>query len=195
MTLASTAAIILASGRSKRFGPHDKLLTPFRSKPLAAHSAECVAGLPVQSAIAIVPAGNGPLAYLFAGFGITPIFNDAADDGQGASLALGIRTVQDLPVSSALVLLADMPFVTAQHIESLSAVLGDAEAAASRHDGILQPPLLFSRASFPRLTALTGDKGGKAALAALSHVAMQDISALEATDIDTPETLAALSLD
>lgn len=193
VTLKTTACIILASGFSSRFGTGNKLLAALDGQPLAAHCAGLVASLPVHTAIGVVPAGDHAVAHVFRTAGIGTIPNPEADKGQGASLALGIRHIEPLPVTAAIVLLADMPFVSAAHINKLADALGGNDAAASRHGNISQPPLIFSRAVFPQLATLTGDKGGKTLLTTLEQVVTVDMSAREATDIDTPDRLMDVS--
>lgn len=190
MNLNRVAAVILASGFSQRFGADDKLLSDLNGQPLAAHSAAVVSALPFHSATAIVPANNIRLIQLYDDAGIEPVQNHNADLGQGASLALAINHIKNTPVDAALILLADMPFVTAAHIKKLADRMDDRDAVASRHGDVPQPPLLFARSTFEALATLSGDKGGKAFLATLSNTAFVDMAAREATDIDTPEALA-----
>ncbi len=192
MTLTRTAAVILASGLSKRFGDQDKLLAPLGGLPVASYVAAMVANLPFHSAFAVVPSDNASLADLFNANGIVPILNRSAAEGQGASLALGIRHVQELQIDAALVLLADMPFVTANHLEALATAAETSDAVASMANGTRQPPILFRSSVFSSLAFLDGDRGGKALLSELEAVVDVEISADEAIDIDTPETLSRL---
>lgn len=190
MNLDRVVAVILASGFSQRFGADDKLLSHLNGKPLAAHSAALVSALPFHSATAIVPAGNTKLMQLYKDDGIEPLENHNADLGQGASLALAISHIANSSVDAALILLADMPFVTAEHVKKLADCMDDQDAVASRHDDVPQPPLLFARSTFEALATLSGDKGGKAFLARLDHKTFVDMPPREATDIDTSEALA-----
>jgi len=190
--LERTAAVILASGLSQRFGAADKLMALLKGSPVASYIAKTVGQLPFHSAVAVVPADKAPLAALFDAEGITPVLNPSAADGQGASLALGITHIQHSQVDAALVLLADMPFVTLGHLNALASSLKTSDAAASVANGIQQPPILFSASTFPALASLSGDKGGKALLRELEDVVDVELSTAEAIDIDTPETLARL---
>ncbi len=190
MKLNRIAAVVLASGFSQRFGANDKLLAHLSGQPLAAYSAALVSAMPFRSTTAIVPAGKPKLMQLYRDAGIEPLENHNADLGQGASLALAINHIKDSSVDAALILLADMPFVTAGHLKKLADRMEDHNAVASRHDGVPQPPLLFARSTFQALTTLSGDKGGKALLATLDNTQSVDMPAHEATDIDTPEALA-----
>ncbi|MHA7871195.1 MAG: nucleotidyltransferase family protein [Hyphococcus sp.] len=179
--------IILAAGFSRRFGPADKLLTPFRGKPLAAHTASVVAELPAANKVAVAPSANDDLAALFAGAGISTLENATPQAGLGRSLALGVTEVaRDNHCAAALVLLADMPFVEMAHLERLLAEIGDSEAAIA-FDGIRQtPPALFRRSLFPALCKLTGDRGAKEILQGAQRVRRVRTPAEALKDIDTP---------
>jgi len=192
VTLERTAAVILASGLSRRFGSNDKLLAPLRGAPVASHVAETVAQMPFHTAIAVVPADNASLADVFEAKGIMPVHNPSAAEGQGASLALGIAQIQRLQVDAALVLLADMPFVTEGHLRALVSSLKTSDAVASMANSIQQPPILFRADTFPALASLGGDKGGKALLRELEDVVDVALPASEAIDIDTPKILSRL---
>lgn len=192
MTLERTAAVILASGLSQRFGADDKLMACLKGSPVASYVAKTVGQLPFHSAVAVVPTTNAPLASVFEAEGIAPVLNPSAAEGQGASLALGIAQIQHLAVDAAFVLLADMPFVTSGHLNALALSLKRSDAAASFANGIQQPPILFGASTFPALASLSGDKGGKALLRELEDVVDIELPGTEAIDIDTPETLARL---
>jgi len=96
-----------------------------------------------------------------------------------------------------MVLLADMPRVTAGHVAAL--------AAAFRPDGICVPvfqgrrgnPVLLARRYFAEIQGLTGDKGARGLIAehaeAVAEVVVADDGIL--IDVDTPEALRALGGD
>ncbi len=195
MSLADVAIIILASGLSQRFGTRDKLLAPLNGQPMATFTANLVSGLDAGKAISVVPADNPHLASIYADAGIELVLNPSPEKGQGASLALGIAGIQGLPVAAALVLLADMPFVTPSHIQAVVAALDNHDAVASRYKGVILPPVLFARKTFGTLTRLTGDKGGRAVFENLSKTACVDMPERDATDIDTPQALARSSVN
>lgn len=189
MNPAEIAIVILASGRSRRFGTQDKLMADLLGQPMAMHSAKLAIAMQAHTIVATVAWDNEPLAELYSGMGIAVVNNSDADSGQGTSLALGVQHILDMPVHAVLVMLADMPFVTSGHLTSLMDCLGDGDAAASTCEGVLMPPILFARSAFNTLAALEGDKGGKAVLKTLPRIVEVEMSAHEATDIDTVEML------
>lgn len=191
MTPDRLAVIILAAGASRRFGSTDKLLHPVDGKPLAAHTAHLAHTIGARITCAVIPGDAPKRAGLFDQAGIDTLVNKDAAQGQGSSLALGIRHLTDKPVDAALILLADMPRVPLAHVSAmLNAAAEGIDAVASRTGEITQPPLLFCRPAFPALQALAGDTGGKAVLNRLSDVTAVDLPATEAIDIDTQADIA-----
>lgn len=86
----SVAAVLLAAGRSTRFGREDKLAAPLSGVPLALHAARRLAVLPV--AARIVVAGPAPLDY--GGEGFVTVHNARPEAGLGHSIALGVETAR-----------------------------------------------------------------------------------------------------
>ena len=95
--------------------------------------------------------------------------------------------------SAALVLLGDMPGVTAEHIGNLAAAAGARRIAVPVHDGKRGNPVAWGRRYFARLRGLEGDVGGKALLAEFADDIVEVPVASDAIfmDVDTPEALAA----
>ncbi len=153
------AAVVLAAGLSSRF-PGDKLLHPLRGKPLAARIADTLAALPFAHRLAVCPAESPGRTSLFAARGFEIVVNDAPGRGMASSLALAAQRAIALDVDGLLVCLADMPNVTATHLERLLSAAGDAPAATVV-DGRHGPPAVFGRDLLPALASLTGDKGAR----------------------------------
>lgn len=185
---ANVAAILLAAGRSARFGAADKLLAPLDGVPLAVHSAHRIAELSPGRTVAICRDASGPLAVELAAFGFEIIVNPHPEQGLSRSLALGIGVVADGPAAAALICLADMPFVGTAHLRALLQRFDpvDAPVIASSSGTAPMPPALFARSLFERLMRMEGDVGARALLAGAALVAA---SAGDLADIDRPDDL------
>ncbi|MCW2365751.1 molybdenum cofactor cytidylyltransferase [Sphingobium sp. B7D2B] len=187
MALPGLAVALLAAGRSTRFGTADKLAAELGGSALIGWAAE--AGRTVKAAhhLLVAPAG---VDWGSQAPGYRLVVNSRPEAGMAHSLGLAARAAQDVRASALLVLLADMPFVTAEHLD---AVLGGAaadEASAvfsCSPDGVAQPPALFPARAFGDLQALKGDQGARS-LATGSALVNADARLL--LDIDTPEDLA-----
>jgi molybdenum cofactor cytidylyltransferase len=177
----TVVAVVLAAGSSTRFGG-DKLLQPLAGKPLAAHVADTLAGMGL-SRIAVCPAGDATRAALFAARGFEVVANPDPGRGMGASLGLGAARALALDAGTMLVCLADMPFVTAGHLEALLEGIGGSDAAVTLANGTRSPPALFARRLFTRLTSLDGDSGARDLLRSATPIAA---SPEMVRDFDTP---------
>lgn len=174
--------MVLAAGASRRFGG-DKLLHPLGGKPLAAHIADTLAAMPLGHRIAVCPAGNPDRAAVFEERGFAVVENPDPSRGLASSLALGARRAIDLDARAMLVCLADMPYVTADHLDALLDALATADVAASEAAGIRSPPAAFARLVVAGLTRLSGDRGAREILAGAAVVPM---APAQARDFDTP---------
>jgi molybdenum cofactor cytidylyltransferase len=185
-------AAVLAAGGSRRFG-RSKMLESFQDETLvrrAAHLAREVCG-----DCSILVAGHEGSAVTAAA-GDAPHFvivNDRYQEGIGGSIALAARAVSHA-ADALLLLLADQPLVTAQHLRALLAAWGgaDHEIVATAFSGIVGPPVLFPRGAFDALGELTGDEGAKSILRDsrfdVTTITFEDA----AIDIDTPADLEKL---
>lgn len=186
----SVGAVVLAAGRSVRMGAN-KLLADLGGRPVLAHVLDAVkeAGLP-----AIVVTGNAEaeIAALARRYGFPSVHAARYADGLSQSLAAGIAAVPN-DWSAALVLLGDMPEVSAGHIASLAAAADANRIAVPVHNGKRGNPLAWGRRYFARLRGLEGDVGGKALLAEFADDIVDVPVESDAIfmDVDTPEALAA----
>ncbi|CAN5328846.1 hypothetical protein BH10PSE12_BH10PSE12_02130 [soil metagenome] len=158
------AVVLLAAGRSMRFGEGDKLLAAYRGKPLYRHAAETIAALPFAHRIAVVRVADraGAIHAGLAALGLTLLVNDAPETGLASSLVLAIAHVADLDCSGVLICLADMPAVPADHLIRLCETAQDISSIVASTDGVTpSPPAFIGRAHFDALLALRGDKGAR----------------------------------
>jgi molybdenum cofactor cytidylyltransferase len=158
----SVVAIILAAGRSRRFGESDKLLADYRGRPLITRAAELAAALPFLSVLAVCRPDSG-VATLLRGRGIAVHLNPAADEGMASSLAIGIAAAAQFDPGAGLILLGDMPEVTPAHLRNLlEAFDAEGDIVSSAANGRRMPPSLFGHRHFDRLRGLSGDQGARA---------------------------------
>ena len=181
--------VILASGLSKRFGDQDKLLASFCDQPLAKQSAMLAAGLRLSPSICVLRPHCPELEKLFTAHKIDLVINDAPEAGQGHSLALGIKAIAERGCDYAYVVLADMPLVTAPHLELLRTQISDHEAAIAFDGRRRSPPALFRRSLFPKLINQSGDSGAKEILRTSNAVKNVSMPANILIDIDVPDDL------
>ena len=189
------AAIVLAAGRSTRMGPRNKLRQVVRGSALVRHAV--TAALASRADPVLVVTGHESEAIRAALTGLDVRFVDNPDFAAGLSTSLKAGLAALPPtVAGALILLGDMPNVTAEIIDRLMAHMGEnleAKAIVPTVLGQRGNPVLLARALFGDIAHLTGDAGARKLLDqagdAVVEVAIDDPAI--ALDIDTPEALTA----
>lgn len=178
--------MVLAAGLSRRFGADDKLLADFGGQPLAQHCAETLSRLDFAHHIAVCH--DSPLlTTMFARSGFSVLINPDSAQGQASSLALGVAEAAKQDTQFVLICLADMPFITAEHLLRLLDALDQSPngiaASAAHPQGPPTPPAIFAAQHFPELTTLTGDQGARHLLRQANIVVAPQG---ELADFDTP---------
>ena len=185
-------AAVLAAGESRRFG-RSKMLESVQRETLVRRAANLARE--VCGDYSILVAGHESAAVTSAA-GDAPQFvivNDHYEEGIGGSIALAARAVSHV-ADALLLLLADQPLVTAQHLQALVSAWDGADGVivATAFSATMGPPVLFPRSAFPALGELSGDTGAKSLLRDprfdVTTVPFEDA----AIDIDTPADLEKL---
>ncbi len=179
-------ALLLAAGAGTRMGGV-KPARPFRGRPMLAWGVDAAraAGLPL-----LLVTGANRAAVEAAAGAVPSIHAENWADGLSASLRAGLLAAP-AGWAGVLVLLADMPLVRPATLAALAAALRlGAPAVVPVHGGRRGNPCGFARGAFPRLLALSGDRGARALLGPLGavEVAVDDPGIL--ADFDRPEDLA-----
>lgn len=178
--------VMLAAGRSARFGDVDKLTVELMGMPLGLHAALALADIDFLARVAILSDSALPLAD----HGYDVRINPAPERGLASSLRLGVAAAQELGAAAILVALADMPRITSDHVRAVMAASDSAHSVVASSDGTrAMPPALFAASHFRALANAEGDAGGRALIQGAVHVVAP---AGQLIDIDTPDDLAAL---
>ena len=170
-----TGVILLAAGRSRRFGG-DKLTAPFKGKPLWSWAADAAreAGLSDRYLV------TGPHSSIVAAEGWQIVVNAQADKGMGTSIAAGLEAAA-ATCDRLVVILADMPLVTPDHLRRLANADG---TVFTRYDEAgFGCPAAFPRSAFEKLRTLRADRGARA------------IRLNDATTIDPDEGTSLVDID
>ena len=183
----TTVGLVLAAGASRRFGPSDKLLAPFRGHPLAEHAARAMRGAPVDHRIAVTASPD--VAALFGGFEIVALPEPRL---QSDSLRAGLATAIDLGATAVLIALADMPLVDAALLRE---VLNGPAPAAVKFGDVVVPPALIPQPMFEELGTLSGDRGAGAVLSARPDLRLVKAPSDLLADVDTHDDLEKLPPD
>ena len=186
------AGIVLAAGFARRMG-RQKLLLVLHGKPVVRWSVEGV--LPhVGDLVVVTGQDDVAVREALSGLSVRYAVNPRPQDGQGSSIATGVRALKPW-TAAALVVLGDQPRVPASVIpELLAARTRSGKAIVTPvYAGTPGTPVLFAADVFPELAALTGDAGARAVVAARTdRVEAVAVESPMPLDVDTPEDFARL---
>jgi molybdenum cofactor cytidylyltransferase len=194
----SVAAILLAAGRARRFGagPDDsKVLARIDGVSLLARVAGAAARSRASAIVAVVGHASSRVEAELQGFACDIVRNENLDLGLSHSLRLGLARVP-ATASAAIVLLADMPYVSAEIIDALirgfETTLPEPLAVMPVYRGARGNPVLLSRKIFAEAETIQGDRGARFLLDQMPDGVLDVPVASESVllDIDTPEMLA-----
>jgi molybdenum cofactor cytidylyltransferase len=181
--------VILAAGEARRFGSQ-KLLATLDGRPLLQHAIDAANASCLEEIVVVLGADAEAVAA-----GVQPgrarlVRNADYASGMASSLQAGLRAL-DSRDHAAVVLLGDMPGVTANLIGDLVARGNKTRATAviSVWRGRRSPPVVLHRSLWPAALALHGDVGMREILGVRADVlelaVTEPLGSLE--DIDTPE--------
>jgi molybdenum cofactor cytidylyltransferase len=189
------AALVLAAGSSRRMAGSNKLLQPVAGVPMVRRAAN--AALASRSTAVVVVTGFDADAVResLAGLDLEFANNPEHASGMASSLRAGLGALP-ADTDAVVVVLGDMPMVTAAHIDSLIAAFDPARG------NIVVPvkgdrrgnPILWPRALFAEMQQVRGDVGARELLkihaGRVDSVACGDDAIF--ADVDTPDALRAL---
>jgi len=188
------AAVILAAGQARRMGGPNKLTARFDGVPLVRRVAEAALQSAADPVVLVTGHRAAEVELAAAGLALRIVHNPDYAEGLATSLKAGLAAVPP-EAAGALVVLADMPGVTRDVLDRLVAEFEARDGAAivlPTVDGKRGNPVLWPRAFFPELMAVTGDTGARHLLGAHEDAVVRvEIGAAAAIDVDTPEALAA----
>ena len=191
---ARIAAIILAAGQSRRMGPDNKLLAEIDGKAMLARVVEAAKASQVVDVIAVTGHEVDQVKAMLAKYAIPTVHNPNFSQGLSTSLQAGVSALSG-KFDGIIVLLGDMPRVSADHIDRLIAAFDPLEGRAicvPTYQGKRGNPVIFGEQFFSEMTQVGGDSGAKHLIGEheeeLVEVPMEDDGII--LDVDTPDALA-----
>src|SRR5665213_2507075 len=169
----------------------NKLLATIGGKPLVRISVDAAADSHAAPVIVVTGGYAGEVMATLSGLSVTEAFNPDHASGLASSLSAGLAHVP-ADADGAVVLLADMPGVESTIIDRLIDAFVPGRIVVPTFQGRRGNPVVWSRQFFPQLRNLTGDVGGRFVIEANGPAVIEvSMGAAVATDVDTPEALAA----
>ena len=190
------AAVVLAAGQSRRMGRRNKLLEAVDGEPMVRHAVRAaVSAAGVRPVVVVTGHEREGVEAALSGCDVAFAHNPDYGAGLSTSLARGVAALPP-EVEGAIVCLADMPGVCAEHLERLRDVFDPGAGAAicvATRRGKRGNPVLFAARFFPEMCDVEGDVGARHLIGAYAdlvrEVEMPDDGVL--LDIDSPSALEA----
>ncbi|MGZ9166720.1 MAG: selenium cofactor biosynthesis protein YqeC [Anaerolineales bacterium] len=193
------AGVILAAGKSTRFGQPKQLLD-WRGEPFVRAVAKTALDAGLSPVIVVTGSHAEQVELTVKDLNVTILKNEEWKSGQGSSIKAGVGSLGMMKtnrVGGAIFLLADQPQLTNSVIRAL------VEKHAEGLYPIVAPmvmdrranPVLFDSLTFPDLLTLEGDVGGRAIFHKhrVEYLPWHDDRLL--LDVDTPEMYQRLISD
>jgi molybdenum cofactor cytidylyltransferase len=185
------AGILLAAGTSSRMGSN-KLLFELEGESILRRAVRRALAGGLSPLLVVLGHESKKAARELEGLPCQWALNPLYEQGINSSLKSGIMAVMP-KARAAMVLLADMPFVTPEMIAAMIERYRTTEAplVISDYDGVNAPPMLYDRSLFNELLMMTGEGCGRQVVKRHrdeAEVLPWPVSAL--SDLDVPEDYA-----
>ena len=183
----AVAGIVLAAGASTRLG-RNKLFLELEGESLLRRAVRRVSNAGLDPVVVVLGYEADRAREELAGLRCVPIVNADYVRGVNSSVRAGIMAVS--PATAAVVVLADMPFVTTAMIATLVDRYRTSAAplVISDYGGVNAPPMLYNRSLFDELMSMQGEGCGKQVVKRHRDEALTVSWPPEGlTDLDLPE--------
>lgn len=157
---AAVAGIVLAAGASTRLG-RNKLFIELEGESLLRRAVRRVSAAGLDPVVVVLGHEAERARQELSGFPVIPVINAEYVRGVNSSVRAGITAVSTS--GAAVVVLADMPFVTTEMLATLVERYRTSSAplVISDYGGVNAPPMLYDRGLFPELVSMEGEGCGK----------------------------------
>lgn len=187
--MTQISGIVLAGGTSSRLGQPKQLLE-LEGRPVLQHVVDAAAAAGLDE-IVVVLGHRAPevAAALSLPRAARTVLNPDYATGQASSLRAGLAAVS--PAADAvIVLLGDQPGMPAAHIAAVAGNIREGAGGIVQgcYHGTASHPVAFSRAFWPELMAVEGDKGAREVIKAhQGEVVLVELGTEVPGDLDTME--------
>jgi molybdenum cofactor cytidylyltransferase len=176
---------ILAAGTSTRAGIANKLLSELDNKSLVAHVADSALASMANEVHVVLGYQSDRLTKTLGNRHLDLLYNTAYETGIASSIRCAIEALPS-SVAGIIICLADMPWISTQHIDALiNRFRGDA-VCAFYFQTQRGHPILFPKTWFQNLMSLQGDTGAnillKNELSTITRIDSSDDAILKDVD-------------
>jgi molybdenum cofactor cytidylyltransferase/nicotine blue oxidoreductase len=183
----TTAAVVLAAGGGRRYGM-PKALVEYEGSLLVERAVR-TAQLVCDPVLVVLGARAVDVWQEADLDGATVLANRDWETGMASSLRTGLEGLRAWPgrIDAALLLLVDMPGMTAQALRKVAGHAAPEALAVATYGGVRAHPVLIGRAHWAGVVeTATGDEGARRYLAAHDVLEVDCTGLADPTDLDVP---------
>ena len=185
MTARKVAGILLAGGTSSRMG-ENKLLLEIAGETVLRRSVRAGLDAALEPMLVVLGHDSERARAQLQGMACVPVDNPRYQQGMNTSVSAGASALPDSS-DAAVVMLGDMPFVSAGMIRAVVAAWREEPLVVSLYGEVIAPPVLYARALFAERRALPPTGRGKQIVERHRHEAAEVRFAASALqDLDVP---------
>ncbi len=194
--LGPVETVVMAAGRASRMGPQGghKLLATFNGVPLIRRTVVSALTADIGRVIVVTGHREPEIRAALGDLPVTLVSNSAYTSGMASSLTTGL-TALDPAAGGMLVMLADMPGITAGDLRRLVDTFtseGGRAVIRATADGQRGNPVILPRQTFAAVGQLVGDVGARDIVERCGLPVIDvEIGAAARLDLDTPEQIIA----
>ena len=188
----TVAGIVLAAGSSTRMG-RNKLLLDVGGETLVRRAVRLAGEAGLDPVILVTGHARQAVERELRDLDCTPIFNPDHETGIQTSVARGVAAVP-AACDAAVVMLSDMPFVTAHMVRSLMERYAETGAplVVSRYGEVNAPPILYERSLFGEISRMRAGCGREVVRRHEARAVQVDWPADRLRDLDRPDEYEAV---
>ena len=181
------AGIVLAAGSSTRMG-RNKLLLDVGGETLVRRAVRLAGEAGLESVVLVTGHARQEVEREVRDLDCTPIFNPDHESGIQTSVACGIAAVPTA-CAAAIVMLSDMPFVTARMVRTMVERYAETDAplVVSRYGEVNAPPILYGRGLFGEVSRMRAGCGREVVRRHHRRAVAVDWPADRLRDLDRPD--------
>lgn len=189
--MSEIGAVLLAAGRSERFGAENKLLASLDDRPVVQHVAQTVLRASLADQLVVLGHEAQAVRSVLPKEFVT-LTNDRYVEGQHTSVRAGATAAREAGWDGAVFVLGDMPFIAPETIDTLVGTFreGAGSIVVPTHEETRGNPVVFGADHFDALAEVRGDQGGRTLIESETGVVRVPVDDPGVRrDIDRPEDL------
>ncbi len=191
------AVVVLAAGGSSRLVGKPKQSLEYRGETLLRRAAKAAVSLKESSTVVVLGSRIDNLRSRLTDLPVKVVANPDWKNGISSSLKAGLSTVLQEEGDAVIFMLCDQPLVSTSILGRLRDAFIETgmPIIASRYEGSLGVPALFSREIFREFEGLQGDEGAKKIITKDARRTLAIDVPEAGLDIDTLEDFERLNRD